>query len=468
MNIKLDPKKCNFYFKELDGRFIFVNEAGDWCFFDRSEFSQIENFSVSQALFEKLRENNLYLADQAVQGRVLSRLVRKNDILNFGPLLHIVVPTWRCNQKCAYCSAADNNRPDMDEKTAQKVLDRIFEAKSDFLTLEFQGGEPLINFEILQYIIIEARKREKASGKKLGIDLCTNLLLLDEEKARFLLKEGVNFSISFDGPEFLHNQNRPLANGQGSYALLKEKISLLRSIESEKKFESALKGLTLTVSKESLGYPREIISELSALGLPAFYIRPLTPLGRAEEDYSAEEYADFYKKYLDYLIEKNRRDRQCADLFTVLFLKKIYNDRYQSNHCDLRSPCGAATLELAYDSDGRVYTCDEARMLPAGERENFCVGDVFNSSLSDYMQSGPARACAVASCLESNPQCADCAYKAFCGTCPVHNYLSHRDIFPRPGNFRCELYQAVLGHIFSLIGKDDPFINNLFLKWSKI
>jgi sulfatase maturation enzyme AslB (radical SAM superfamily) len=102
---------------------------------------------------------------------------------------------------------------DMTEETARGVVDRIFAGPSPAITIEFQGGEPLANWPVVRFIVDYARTLNKTAGKSLWLNLVTNLSLLDEEKRDWLLKRGVNFCTSIDGPAELHDRNRPYGGG---------------------------------------------------------------------------------------------------------------------------------------------------------------------------------------------------------------------------------------------------------------
>jgi len=110
----------------------------------------------------------------------------KNDFLFGGPSLHIIVVTLRCNHKCVYCHASaqdmDRKELDMDEETAKLVVDRIFETTSPFVAIEFQGGEPLVNWPIVEFIIEYAQKKNKTAKKDLELRLVSNFVLMTEAK----------------------------------------------------------------------------------------------------------------------------------------------------------------------------------------------------------------------------------------------------------------------------------------------
>src|SRR5205814_5209512 len=129
-----------------------------------------------------------------------------------GTSLHIMIITLRCDQICGYCHASRTNMDqegfDMSQETAQKIVDRIFETTSPSITIEFQGGEPTTNWPVLQFIVGYAKQKNDAlaagaqpSGKKdVSFSLVTNMSQMTDERAEWLLDQGVMMGTSLDGP----------------------------------------------------------------------------------------------------------------------------------------------------------------------------------------------------------------------------------------------------------------------------
>jgi radical SAM protein with 4Fe4S-binding SPASM domain len=134
---------------------------------------------------------------------------------------------------------------------------------------------------------------------------------------------------------------------------------------------------------------------------------------------------------------------------------------------DLRSPCGAGIGQLAYNYDGRVYTCDEARMIGAMGDDIFCIGNVGRDHYADLIGHGGVRTLAVASCLDGLPECTDCAYAPYCGVCPVYSYATAGDIFPHaPSCARCKIQKGILDMLFARLARGGEEMTQLFLRWT--
>ena len=137
------------------------------------------------------------------------------------------------------------------------------------------------------------------------------------------------------------------------------------------------------------------------------------------------------------------------------------------NYMELRSPCGAGVGQLAYYPDGKVFTCDEGRMVYEMGDAAFCLGDVRDNVYSEMIGSGVCRTVCSSSILETVPSCCDCVYQPYCGTCPVVNYASGQDVFEKePRSYRCRLYSGMLDYLFDILSGDDEQAAAILRSWS--
>jgi len=115
---------------------------------------------------------------------------------------------------------------------------------------------------------------------------------------------------------------------------------------------------------------------------------------------------------------------------------------------------------MLYNYDGKVYTCDEGRMLG---NDTFLIGNVHQNTYRDMVSHDTVKSLYVASLLENLP-CDNCAYKPYCGVCPVLNYALYGNIFTSlPGNERCQLYQGMLDYLFEKL--QNKRIAEVFENW---
>ena len=205
---------------------------------------------------------------------------------------------------------------------------------------------------------------------------------------------------------------------------------------------------------------KEIVDNYIYLGLQSIFIRPLTPLGFAHDHwteigYSTDEFLEFYRNIIEYLLQLNLKGTHCSEGHAVIFLKKILCQD-PVNYMELRSPCGAGTGQLAYYYDGQIFACDEARMIYEMGDSSFKFGTV-DDRYSDLISKETCHAICSASILESIQGCCDCVYQPFCGTCPVINLAMENNIFPKtPHDYKCKIYGGILDVLFEIIKRNDP------------
>ena len=172
----------------------------------------------------------------------------------------------------------------MTKETAERAIALMFRSPSPHLTLEFQGGEPLLNFDLIRFIVLRCKQQAALSNKQLSIVVATNLALATDEMLHFFRDEGVSVSTSLDGPAFLHNANRPRP-GANSHKLTLQNIERARAILGRQHVAALM-----TTTRLSLDYPKEIIDEYVRLGFHSIFLRPISPYGFAARTYAKTGY----------------------------------------------------------------------------------------------------------------------------------------------------------------------------------
>ena len=454
-----------FNFKENNNKYLLTNDVGKYMFLEKNDFNKmIKKEELKEEVKQELINNGfIYEGDKDLFAINLAmKLRRAKGHLFSATVLHIFVVTKNCNFNCLYCQAGNLNQKNnymMSKETAKAAVDIALESPSKYLSFEFQGGEPLMNFEVIKYII--EYSKEVAADKVIEYNLVSNLTLLTDEMIDFFMEHKVSICTSIDGDKTLQNKNRPYLNGD-SYQATTDKIKLLQK-----------KGIDVsaiqTTTKFSLDKYKEIVDEYINLGFHSIFLRPLTRLGKADNNwqnvgYTAEEFLNFFKKGLDYIIKKNKEGIFFIENHSSIFLKKILvNDTV--NYMELRSPCGGAIGQLAYYYDGDIYTCDEGRMLSEMGDISFKLGNVFDDDYSSLMKCDCTKAMCVSSCLECLAYCNSCAYQPYCGTCPVINLAQNDTIFQKsPNEYRCQIYKGILDILFDYIEKDEEVVE-IFKRW---
>lgn len=466
-------KLLPFKFLKLNSdREILVNEVGEFILAPIGTAQRVirRQLDRSSELFSTLKAKQ-FLTDSsssALLDLLATKYRTKHHFLEGFTKLHIVVVTLRCDHSCHYCQVsrqtADKQAYDMSPEVAEKSVDLIMHSPSPHITLELQGGEPLLAFDVIQHIVPYAKKRADSLGKELDIVVTTNLANATDEMLCYLRDEGIKVSTSLDGPAFIHNANRPRP-GNNSYELTIENIQRARTIVGYDRVAALM-----TTTQLSLDHPKEIIDEYVKQGFHSIFLRPLSPYGFAlktkrKTGYQLDNFLEFYRTGLAHILELNRKGYDLEEVYTKILLTKILTP-YGTGFVDLQSPAGAGISVLVYNYDGDIYATDESRMLAEMGDHTFRLGNVMTSSYTDVFTGDPFLSLASASCNQSLCGCSDCAFQLYCGADPIFNHATQGDVFGhRPSSGFCHRNMEVIKHLFELISTEDSQIMRIFLAW---
>ncbi len=465
-----------FNFRDMGGWHLLTNDWGRHLRLEAADFERFLSGGIKpeDPLWAALRQGG-FLRDQMDFNDLASSYLRKNSFHWFaGPSLHMVVVTLRCNQKCLYChsSVVDPSRTDtdMDLETAKRTVDFIFQTPNPTLCIEFQGGEPLLNWPVVKFITRYAQKKAEAARRRLIVALVSNFSLMSEERLDFLLDHHVSLCTSLDGPPELHDRNRPFLGGgeaQGKVVAWLERIQ--RRCQADSSRRAYLPGALMTTTRFSFPFAREIVDLYAGLGLEQIFIRPLSPIGYAkrvwsEIGYGPEEFVAFYERTLDTILELNRTGRSSLMERTALILLTKILKGEDPGFMDLRSPAGAVLGCLAYNYNGEIFVSDEGRMVDHEGDPIFRVGHVAENDWASVLDHPTTRACVTASVLENQPMCSQCAYKPYCGVEPVFHYETQRSVFGQtPSSPWCVSHMGLFDAIFRRLR--DPGASAVFEEW---
>lgn len=454
-----------------DQRVLLSNDGGEFAVVSAEEFETFVDgtLKVGSPLYLDLKAK-LFLAhgpDDVTLRVAASQWRTKKRFLEHGPKLHIFVPTLRCNQSCGYCQVSRRDSTqcgvDMAEETASKAIDLMLSAPGPTVTMEFQGGEPLLAFDRVRWMVETAAERAAAVGKKVNFVICTNLTVLTEAHLSFLAQHGIAVSTSLDGPPAIHNRNRPLT-GNAAYDHVIENIRRCQ-VALGPGSVSAL----MTATVHSLDHPKAIVDEYVELGLASIFLRELNPYGFAAKSakaigYDVDAFVTFYKQALAYIIELNRQGFGIAEGYAAILLKKILTP-FGVGFVDLQSPTGEGFAVVLYNHDGSVYPSDEARMLAEMGDDTFRMGSVEDAYHSLFFGK-TVQQIAAAGCAESLPGCSDCVFVPYCGADPIRHYRTQGDLIGhRPTSSFCKKQKALFEHLFLLLTDGDAELNRIFAGW---
>lgn len=457
-----------FNFEKRNGNYLITNDLGRYRFVSESTFKELLSGSVREENPDKaaLTENG-FIYETSTETFLKNSIPRVHSMKGYcmgGTALHIFAVTNKCDLDCVYCQAHSHSSAldgSMTKEIGRKAVDFALQSPNTCLTFEFQGGEPLLNFDVIKEMIDYSRSVNR--DKRIEYTIVTNLRNMSEDKLQYFLENDVHICTSLDGPKAVHDHNRPCRSGGGSHDTVISKIKELKS-------RGIQIGAIQTTTNVSLHYPREIIDQYLEVGIDNIFLRPLTPLGMADYSwrkvgYTAEEFMAFYQKAFDYIMELNLNGIFFSELHASYFLKKIF-ENYADNYMELRSPCGAGIGQMSYYYDGGVYTCDEGRMLSEMGDRSFLLGNVLNDRFRDAVTSPVCAAVCKASIVESLPKCAQCVYQPYCGVCPVVNYASTNSLYYKNSkDFRCAVYKGIMNILFEILEENDERKIGVLRSW---
>ncbi|WP_373143156.1 His-Xaa-Ser system radical SAM maturase HxsB [Mycobacterium marinum] len=454
-------------------RLLVGNMVGDITEMTQAELDRLcaLDLAPGDGLYERAFEK-LFIGsvEQRAQHQLLAlRLRSRLSFLRAATPLHLFVVTLRCEHSCPYCQVSrqskDRARYDMDQETASKALDIALSAPAPLIKIEFQGGEPLLNFDLVRWIVSAATARATIREKQLQFVIATNLALLNEEVLDFCDEHNILLSTSLDGPRDLHNKNRP-RRGQNSYELAVAGIARVKERLGPDRV-SAL----MTTTEASLERVEEIVDEYLQQGLNGIFLRPLSPYGFAIKTkqfhkYGGEDWLRFWKRGLRYILDINKSGRHFPEFYSALILRRMLSDE-PIGYVDLRSPAGAGLGALVYNYDGAVFASDEARMLAEMGDRTFELGNVAVHSYRDLVLSDTLVSAVVDSLTQTAPQCSRCVFEPHCGADPVYHHATQKDpLGIKPLSEFCKRQKGVITHLFELL-EHSPEDAAILRKWAQ-
>lgn len=465
-----------FNFHKINDKWeVIVNYAGDFLLLPIGTAKDIVSRKVSKIENSDLYADliaNFFISEEPIHPLIdvlATKYNTKKGFLEEFTSLHIFVTTLRCEHTCKYCqvSRVTENKDAFDMKIEHfdKSIDYMFKSPSKHITMEFQGGEPLLAFDLIKYGVEKAKKIAAEKNKKITFVICSNIALINKEHLLFCKEHDILLSTSLDGPDFVHNKNRRRP-GNNSYELFQAGFRLSKEILGLDKI-----GALMTTSKLSLEHPIEIIDEYVNLGFDSIFLRPISPYGFATKNekntkYDTETFLSFYKKGLAHIIDYNLNGKHLSEDYTTILLKKILTP-FQTGYVDLQSPAGLINSVIVFNYDGYVYATDESRMLAEMGDFTFRLGHVAEDSYKDIFYGEKVKELSKYWLNENIPGCADCAFQIYCGADPVYNHATQGSLVGfRPTNGFCQRNMEIIRYLFELM-IEDKRIEKIFRSWVK-
>ena len=333
-----------------------------------------------------------------------------------------------CNLNCEYCFASQGkyhgDRAVMSFEVGKRALDFLVENSGNRRNLEvdFFGGEPLMNFQVVKDLVAYARSIEKEKGKNFRFTLTTNGLLIDDDVIDFANRECSNVVLSLDGRKEIHDRYRVDYAGNGSWERIVPKFQKLVQAREGKNYY--MRGTFTHANPDFL----KDIEQMLALGFSELSMEPVVC---AEGDPSALTHEDLpivleqYEKLAELMLARDKEGKPFTFYHYMIDLK--------GGPCIYKriSGCGSGTEYMAVTPWGDLYPCHQF----VGE-EKFKLGDVWQGVTNTETQ-GEFLACNV----YARPDCRDCWAKLYCsGGCAANAYHATGSV-TGVYQYGCELFR---------------------------
>lgn len=321
-----------------------------------------------------------------------------------------------CNLRCKYCFASTGDfgkgRKLLDAATGKKAIDFLIENSGDRhnLELDFFGGEPLMNMEVVKTVVDYARSLEKQHNKNFRFTITTNGVLLDDETIDYVNAEMSNVVLSIDGRREVHDFMRPASNGKGSYDVILPKFQ--NFVKKRGDGQYYVRG---TFTKHNLDFAADVKS-LNEAGFDQISVEPVVT--DSKNDYAITE-ADLprvyqeYESLAKYIIEEKKAGRGFNFFHFMIDLNQ--------GPCAIKRlrGCGCGNEYVAITPDGDIYPCHQFVGM-----EKWKMGSVYDGSINKAMKDDFAHAN-----VYSKNDCKDCWAKFYCsGGCNANSLQYAGDI----------------------------------------
>lgn len=455
-----------------DELYLVTNEVGEYVVLPRDQLDAFvaRRLDVKGETYRALKSRHFLFDSSSRSALDLLALKIRTRLEGLAALtsLHMVVVTLRCDHSCHYCQVSrrrqeDASRFDMSREHAERAVIFALSSPSPNIKMEFQGGEPLLRFDLVRSIVERALELNQVARKSLQFVIATNLSHLTDEVLAFCKEKRVYLSTSLDGPEDIHDAQRPRVGGH-SYRSTVEGIRRAQAILGP----DAVSAL-MTPTASSMARVEEIVEEYARQNLHSVFLRHRSPYGFAARNEKFERYdlgnwINFFRRGLDRVIELNKKGFPMREEYASVLLQKILTPS-GSNFVDLQSPAGLGIAGILYNYDGSIYASDEGRMLAEMGDHSFRIGHLDTDSFAEVVTRDALVSLLDSTMLEGVPMCHDCVFQPYCGVDPVY----HKALFGEPVGHKvlsafCQRQMAVLRHLIELL-ESGPEMRDLLSSW---
>ncbi len=321
-----------------------------------------------------------------------------------------------CNLACKYCFAGEGeyhgDRSLMSYEVGKKALDFLIANSGNRVNLEvdFFGGEPLMNFQVVKDLVAYGRSQEKEHNKKFRFTLTTNGVLLDDDVMEFANKEMANVVLSIDGRKEVHDAMRPTRNGKGSYDLIIDKFKKMAKLRNQTNYY--VRG---TFTHYNTDFSKDVL-HLADLGFKQISMEPVVAGPDMDYAITPEDVMSICEEYDLLAKEMVKREREGKGFNFFHFMIDL-----SGGPCIYKrlSGCGSGTEYLAVTPWGDLYPCHQFVGI-----EDFKVGNV-DEGITNTEVVDEFKLCNV----YAKPKCRDCFARFYCsGGCAANSYNFHGNL----------------------------------------
>ena len=383
-----------------------------------SDFSELEGylkFMLSKYNDEDIEEAYNEVKDLIEEERLFTDDIYKDFVMDFKKRTTVVKAlclhiAHDCNLACKYCFADEGEyhgkRELMSYEVGKKALDFLVANSGSRTNLEvdFFGGEPLMNFEVVKQLVKYGRSLEEPNNKKFRFTLTTNGVLLDDDILEFANKEMSNLVLSLDGRKEVHDLMRPRRGGQGSYDTVVPKF--IKAAESRNQMNYYVRG---TYTRNNLDFAKDVI-HMADLGFEQISVEPV--VADKSESYAIreEDIDTLIKQYDELTAEMIKRKKEGKPFNFFHFMIDLSGGPCVAKRL---SGCGSGTEYLAVSPSGELYPCHQFMGM-----KDFLLGNVDEGVIRTDIRD-EFKLCNV----YAKEKCKNCFAKFYCsGGCAANSY----------------------------------------------
>ena len=334
-----------------------------------------------------------------------------------------------CNLRCKYCFAGTGdykgNREFMSEEVALKAVDFLIENSGNrkILEMDFFGGEPLLNFDVVKKTVEYANEKASALGKKFLFTMTTNGVLLKGEIADWLNENMENVVLSLDGRKEIHDDVRKTINGKGSFEVIIENFKNFIAKRGDKSYY--IRG---TFTNKNLDFAKDVLF-MADSGFKEISLEPVVLEKGHELAISDEMIPEIKEEYKRLAREYIKRRKEGKGFHFFHFTIDLEGGPCLSKRVNA---CGAGNEYFSVTPVGDIYPCHQF-----ADKPEFYMGNVFEGKINEEI-----RAKFKNSSLFTREGCEDCFARYHCsGGCAANNYVFNGDI-NKPYKQTCEMLKA--------------------------